>query len=499
MGKSRKGRRRASQNEEEESEEDTKEPTTSGTSTQPSRSFKDLDFTERRALQRQQAAEKRRAKQKCYLCGQSGHVRRECPGIPDDGRGMSRYKGKSDKAAEKQKLMERRKKRTSGSGGTSGNYEQTIAELWPDYPEAFQVSVSGTESLVYYDVHCDINASITYLRQGRGMAKISYKAATEEYRAALFMSTGLQAMLCRTVLMKPGRPWTNPLPADLRQNDGEDDDDDDDACRVCFVLGLAPTFTLGDAAMKNEAIESLITTVNSHATTILGIEACLDYSHEAVQRPGMDEESQVYRLQVAWEAAGRLEIPLQLQLLPGAASLDPEGSIAGSEYAKVLLTAQEQLSNAVTAFPNLAIHVVGWCGKANHMIALLQTFPHNIQGIGVDGTVTFAKAKDVHECAFDVPLDRLLIETASVIPSQVNNRLGRSAFFHSGFWPFVAQAIADHKKTVLVRQVVQAVNENALRLYPGLCLNNNETMEKVDASNKEDGIKSTETPPLEFS
>lgn len=35
--------------------------------------------------------QKRRSKMKCYICGQEGHVRRECPGIPDGGRGASHH------------------------------------------------------------------------------------------------------------------------------------------------------------------------------------------------------------------------------------------------------------------------------------------------------------------------------------------------------------------------------------------------------------------------
>ena len=53
-----------------------------------------LSFRERAALRREASNAKRRAKMKCRLCGEVGHVRRECPGIPDGGSGESRYKTK---------------------------------------------------------------------------------------------------------------------------------------------------------------------------------------------------------------------------------------------------------------------------------------------------------------------------------------------------------------------------------------------------------------------
>ena len=435
---------------------------------------KNMDFAQRRALQRQQAAEKRRSKQKCYLCGRAGHVRRECPGILDDGRGMSHYKGKSDKASEKQKLMDRRKQR-----GSSGNHDAALTDMLPDYPEAFtrpnnnggtatddhSLLVSENDGCpIYFDVHCNILASIEYLRQGRGKTKkVSLKAAVDEYRAALAMATGLRAMISQTFLLKPGRPWTNPLSFDLP------DDDDDTTLQVLFVLGLSEAFHCNDETQREETIEALVGTIHEHPDQIIAVGSTLDYSPETVIQPGMDQESQVCRLQACWKAAGQAKVPLQLHISPGAASLDPEkDGVAGTDYAKVLLDAQSQLTAATNLYPDFAIHIVGWCGKAAHMIALLQAFPQNIRAVGLDGTVGFAKATDLHECAFDVPLDRLVLETSTTIPIQVNNRMGRDEFFHSGWWPFVAQSVADHKKNVPLEEIIRATNQNALALYPQL-------------------------------
>ena len=469
MPKRRKGRR----NEQDDEGDEGNQVAVDSKASTPS--FKDLDFAQRRALQRQQAAEKRRSKQKCYLCGRPGHVRKECPGIADDGRGMSHFKGKSDKASEQQKLMQRRKKR----GSSSGNYESAVAELIPIYPEEFTNSRQGNNGLHYFDVRCNVNKSIEYLRCGRGKAKISLLSAETEYRAALFMATGLQAIITESYLVKPGRPWTNPLPFDWFQN-GDDDGDDDDGdeirqnCdgspRLFFVLGLSDAFPCIDESQQQEATQNLVSTIQAHTNEIIAVCATLNYTNEITHQPRNDSESQLQRLEATWHAAGKAKVPLQLHLLPGAASLDADrDSVAGTEYAKVLLDAQAQLARAINLYPELVVHIVGWSGKAVHMMSLLQAFPDNLQAIGLDGTVSFAKANDLHECAFEIPLEKFVLETSTTIPSQINNCMGRAAFFHSGWWPFVAQSFAHHKRNISVEQIVKAANENASRLYPCLC------------------------------
>eukprot|EP00565_Helicotheca_tamesis_P008767 CAMPEP_0185734952 /NCGR_PEP_ID=MMETSP1171-20130828/23992_1 /TAXON_ID=374046 /ORGANISM="Helicotheca tamensis, Strain CCMP826" /LENGTH=95 /DNA_ID=CAMNT_0028405103 /DNA_START=34 /DNA_END=318 /DNA_ORIENTATION=- len=73
-----------------ESDDDESSPPPPTTTTKTN--FKELDYAQRQELKRQQAAAKRKSKQRCFLCGKTGHVRRECPGVDDDGRGMSKYK-----------------------------------------------------------------------------------------------------------------------------------------------------------------------------------------------------------------------------------------------------------------------------------------------------------------------------------------------------------------------------------------------------------------------
>jgi len=83
----------------------------------------------------------------------------------------------------------------------------------------------------------------------------------------------------------------------------------------------------------------------------------------------------------------------------------------------------------------------------------------------MDSSVTFSKAAHLHECAFEVPPDSVVIETSTTIPSAVANGLGREAAFHSGWWIHGAIAIAKYKK-IPVEDVVRAATETTLRMYP---------------------------------
>ena len=65
----------------------------------------------------------------------------------------------------------------------------------------------------------------------------------------------------------------------------------------------------------------------------------------------------------------------------------------------------------------------------------------------MDSTVTFSKATQLHECAFDVPLSRVLLETGApaTIPSIVTKTVdSKQVFGHSGYIPFIAASMAHY-------------------------------------------------------
>merc|ERR1712238_45183 len=104
----------------------------------------------------------------------------------------------------------------------------------------------------------------------------------------------------------------------------------------------------------------------------------------------------------------------------------------------------ESLSN------KLYVHLSCWNGKSDHMMAFVKAFPYNLY-VGFDATVTFSKAKHLHECAFDIPLSNILLETGqpSRIPSIVANKISsKDAFCHSGYIPYIADSIANYNTSI---------------------------------------------------
>lgn len=361
---------------------------------------------------------------------------------------MSRFKGKSDVKQEKQKYVAR--KGRSGSKSYDESSETLVASL--EYPEEFDKA----KELAYIDVHCDIPATIEYLRCGRGKAKLSRKEAIDEYLSALKIATdksNLVAVVSKSFLVKPNRPWINPIDFQI------------DSVEVFFAVGIDESWKVDDETHCVAAIEAIQCAVRDHPE-VIAVFSSLDMTADTLVSPGSDLLSQTTRLKCCCKAAAMQDVPLQLQVLPGASSLDPEvDSVAGTDYAKALLELQANVIDLTTDYPNLRIHLIGWCGRACHMMALLQAFPNNIAAVGLDGAVSFSKAEYLHECAFDVPLDRLVIETANIIPSNVANEMGRSAFPQSGWWPFIAECVANYKRVSSIEQIISAAHDNTLKLY----------------------------------
>eukprot|EP00980_Cylindrotheca_fusiformis_P024913 scaffold12720_cov152-Cylindrotheca_fusiformis.AAC.2 len=510
---------------------------------------KNMSFEERRDYQRQQALLKRKAKQTCYICGKQGHVRRQCPGIMDDGRGMSAQFQKKSNLQHEKELYHRRggggqKQKKKGQQQFNDVHDATFYLKSVEYPEGFIQSSTEQEEegaaapattlqsddsenvidlpFVYYDTQCDILGSIEYmLLQRDKKTKLSKSEAIHEYRTVLEHATtvtNLGGMILNTTVVDiTTRPWIPPNPLrlstsssssshsssfDASNNNNEEEENEKEqhafpTIPILFVLGLATTVPCSTLEEQEAAQQCLIQNAQEHSEHVVGFFASLDYTTSAASA----REEQLERFKCCLQAAVSTQLPLQVQLSPGVPpdnnnkndNNDTEQSVAGTDYAQVLLDFQATVLPFVTTTTTttdeaaesdsapsssiLKLHLVGWHGRSDHTMSLLSLFsPTNNNTInaslyiGLDPSVTFSKATQLHELAFEIPLDRLLLGTSHIIPSDIAKSLGRSAAPHAAWWPFVARAVAEQKKntSTTLEEVVKAVEENTLTLYPQL-------------------------------
>ena len=122
-------------------------------------------FKEKREQKRRENQEKRRAKQVCRLCGQAGHVRRECPGIDDGGRGESKYKAKV--AGASQGKASNRKERGQKEKASPRRQDPLTAPFIVFPTRDNGSSADEAEDCTYFDASCECLAVIEYLQQLR--------------------------------------------------------------------------------------------------------------------------------------------------------------------------------------------------------------------------------------------------------------------------------------------------------------------------------------------
>ena len=445
-------------------------------------SKKNLDFSQRRELRKKAAGDKRRSKMKCHICGGKGHVKRECPGVSDDGKGNSKYtKSKGDAGA----LVLKSTTKGSKSKGRK-QHAQVEEDVKLILPAGFSImtnkkSEAGiidenelkNESFQYFDVGSDGFSTIDYLRTCSGRAKNSKNISTKEAALSFqivmdkVISTSNYGGCISRSLLKKNRTWkaSEAYPLQLDKNK-----------KLWFAVGLGSDFQYENDINIETGSNPLVKTVSESSDFILAVFSDLDYSQNTISKFGNDKESQLYRLRCTCRAANQIGCPVQIRIYPSPSinqRLSREGEEARSglscQYSKVMIDLAKVLLEVITLYPELKVHLSCWSGKAEHMTSLLNSFPDNIW-IGFDGSVSFGKAKHIHECAFDVPLSKILLETGSMnnIPAKVVKVMGNAAFCHPGLIPYVAESLAEHKKSLLDitgERIARCASENTLSLY----------------------------------
>ena len=400
------------------------------------------EFKERRKLERKEAAQKRRAKQQCRLRGQTGHDSPVGPEFENDGnisggnlKTNSRRRGKAKPSS------------TMISGLDAPEGFEPIDERTEDNPDQ-QDSLS---LFYYYDTMCSGSTTLQYLQNGR-TGLLFQKTECEalwEYRRIVSKSTttsNLGGCIAQVYLQKK-ESWngTSSLPLPWSEVN---------SLPLLLVIGLDTGFDCLE--VQRERARNVLRAACTDRRRVVGLCAILDYSTDDCQ------DSQMARALVTSEVAVEAELPLQLRVFPGPMVANLE---CHEDSTSLYLQLLQDVHTILETHPSLKLHLCSWRGLADDMMTLIQKFPGRVW-IGLDGSVTFAKALSSHKCAADIPLENLLLETGTNIPTPVATALGRQAFSHSGLIPYVAAGVAKHKgNSFSARQIARAASENAVGLY----------------------------------
>jgi Tat protein secretion system quality control protein TatD with DNase activity len=391
-------------------------------------------------------------KPKCPYCGAKGHDGDACPKkssssaipvIPTVISGAG--SGISHKTSRK------------ASSTTVAKEDTAVGDL----PEG--LSVDNDNPYFVFDAGCDVGASIDGLAI---LLKLPERKCVSAYNTAI--STPLYGgAICRQYI-KANKPWKKNAPRVTTMLEADSN--------LFFVIGLGHAFLDGDddadddddadheqfEEQYNAAVDALVDALDED-DRVVGFCAKLDYAADCLARTSAD--TQLRRLKATCQAALQEGVPVQIRV--GTVEDDETHLRVIKDLAKVLLEVvpeeDEDHQKEAASHPPLQIHLSCWTGKSETMMKLLAAFPDTLY-IGMNPTVGFAKAAVAHECAFEVPLNRLLLETDNVIPAPVAKSMGRKAFSHSALVSYCAIAVAEPKK-ISPEQVARAASENTIRLY----------------------------------
>lgn len=193
-----------------------------------------------------------------------------------------------------------------------------------------------------------------------------------------------------------------------------------------------------NAKYYSDELEANIIQCLEHPKAIALGEVGLDYSSHCASPPEIQKE--VFTKQANW--AVTLNKPLVVHCRE-----------AETDTLQILQSCVPQ---------DWKIHMHCYTGSSVFATRFFQEFPNLF--IGMTAVVTFAKATNIHELAFDVPLDRLLLETDApyFVPSQVADK--RNKWSNPGMAIFTAQRIAEIKGVPL-DEVLEAVRKNTAVFY----------------------------------
>jgi TatD DNase family protein len=359
-----------------------------------------LSFKERQELKRQQAREKRSAKQKCYICGQAGHTRKQCPGIEDGGKGQSVHRSKKGSGGSKRsKRGERGQKKNGNRGRAASNASDSDQATALALASEVPVIDSSTNILALCS-RASVNSSTASLQNicqteipKNVVGCISYFSQPSEFNSAFSSEHGGIKVFCTAGI----HPYysDNYDKSDLQE------------LEKCFerpdVVGLGP----------------------------IGI----DYS----TRCAVESEVQIVCFADQVKLGVAKKVPILIHMKPELRYTE--------NYKRAQKDIVAVLREHVPVDHPMCLHA--YTGDADAAGVLLKAFTNLY--VSFSPIITFSKAKHVRELAFDVPNNRMMLCSNGPADSPVAQiaAISKKSLSEPGHVLFIAAAISLEKKVSL--------------------------------------------------
>lgn len=340
---------------------------------------------------------------KCFKCGKIGHMKKDCPEKGNTGvQGVKCFAcGRRGHFQRDCPNMATGNKSDTSSGQSKNSGGNRLVEV--PFPES---------KSKFIDTHCHLEYIFERLRHTGNFS---------EFQTRFPFPPNFEG--CITTFCDPAAFSSFGTWRDILSEDS-----------VWGTFGCHPH----NAKYYSDELEANIIQCLEHPKAIALGEVGLDYSSHSASPPDIQKE--VFTKQANW--AVTLGKPLVVHCRD-----------AETDTLQILQSCVPK---------DWKIHMHCYTGSSAFATRFCQGYPNLF--IGMTAVVTFAKATNIHELAFDVPLDRLLLETDApyFVPSQVADK--RNKWSNPGMAIFTAQRIAEIKG-VSLDEVLETTRKNTETLY----------------------------------
>ena len=343
----------------------------------------------------------------CFLCGELGHLKRECPKLP---RGKDRESATTDIRSLSPILVQI----TPDGSGTSGTSASSEIPRHVHGPKREGGAAISVQQVPFIDSHCHLEYVFErFHHQG------TFQAFAKKHRYPNGFE-GCITTFCDPTAFSPSFSlWRDLL--------GESN--------VWATFGMHPH----NAKYYSPRLEECLLQCIEHPKCVALGETGLDYSQHTPSDPETQKRVLIRQLELA------------------------------VSYGKPLILhcrdAEDDLFGIIsTSIPKeWKIHLHCYTGTMETASKFLDAFPNLY--IGLTGNVTWAKSRTIKQVACEVPLDRLVLETDSPynVPSNLPQAL-RSKHSHPALVFYVAKEVANLRHED-IGKVLWATRKNIQTLY----------------------------------